>query len=86
MEGCRNFVGTGDGTDDAHRAAASRANGDVDAEDAGEQAHPREAMRCHIEQLLLESRLGDGRQLELSLEDKQGELLGLGAVGLCRRR
>jgi len=82
MEGCGDFVGAGDGTEHAHGAAAAQANGDVDAEDAGKQAHPGEAMGGRIEQLLLERRLGDGGQLELSLEDKQRQLLGLGTQGL----
>jgi len=78
------FIGAGHGTDHPHRPLAPLANRDVDAEDPGQQAHPREPMRGNIEQLFVERRLGDGRQLKLALRDKQRELLGRGLGGLRR--
>ena len=58
--------------------------GHVDAEDPGQSTHLREPMRGRIEHLLVEPRPGNGRQLELALQDKQRQLLGLGGGGLRR--
>jgi len=54
VERCGDFIGAGEGTNDPHGAVAALANREVDAEDAGEQTHPRQAMPGGIEQLLLE--------------------------------
>ena len=40
-----------------HRALAALTNRDVDTEDAGQQAHPREPMRGRIAELLLERKI-----------------------------
>jgi len=85
VERCGDFIGAGDGTNDPHRAVAALANREVDAEDAGEQTHPRQPMPRGIEQVLLERGAGVGGKLEVSLGDKKGELLGLGVHGVRGR-
>ena len=46
-----NLLRCGDGPSDAHGPAAAGAHGDVDAEDAGEERHPRQARRGSIAEL-----------------------------------
>lgn len=45
MERFGDLIGAGDGTQDPHRLLAALANGEVDAEDAGEELDPGEPMR-----------------------------------------
>ena len=54
-----NLLRCGDGPDDAHGPAAAGANGDVDAEDAGEERHPRQPRRGSIAELSVQQG-GDG--------------------------
>ncbi len=72
-----NLLRSGDGPSDAHGPAAAGANGDVDAEDAGDELHPRQPRRGSIAELSVEQG-GDGGQLELAARDEERELLGLG--------
>ncbi len=72
-----NFLRCGDGPDDAHGPAAAGADGDVDAEDAGEERHPGHARRGSIAELSVQQG-GDGGELELAARDEEGELLGRG--------
>ena len=67
----------GDGPSDAHGPAAAGADGDVDAEDAGEERHPRQARRGSIAELSVQQG-GDGGELELAARDEEGQLLGRG--------
>ncbi len=60
-----NLLRCGDGPSDAHGPAAAGADADVDAEDAGEELHPRHPRRGSIAELSVEQG-GDGGQLELS--------------------
>ena len=59
-----NLLRCGDGPSDAHGPAAAGAHGDVDAEDAGEERHPRQARRGSIAELSVQQG-GDGGELEL---------------------
>ncbi len=52
-------------------SVAELANRDVETEDAGQLAHPREPMRGDIEQPLVAGGPGDGRPLALTLRNKQ---------------
>jgi len=85
VERCGDFIGAGEGTNDPHGAVAALANREVDAEDAGEQTHPRQPMPGGIEQVPLERGAGVGGKLEVSLGDNDGELLGLGVHGVRGR-
>ena len=59
-----NLLRCGDGPSDAHGPAAVGANGDLDAEDAGEERHPGQARRGSIAELSVQQG-GDGGELEL---------------------
>ena len=72
-----NLVRCGDGPSDAHGPAAAGANGDVDAEDAGEELHPRQARGGSVAELSVQQG-GDGGELELAARDEEGQLLGRG--------
>ena len=60
-----NLLRCGDGPSDAHGPAAAGANGDVDAEDAGEELHPRQARGGSVAELSVEQG-GDGGELQLA--------------------
>ena len=77
-----NLLRCGDGPDDAHGPAAAGANGDVDAEDAGEELHPRQARGGSVAELSVQQG-GDGGELDLAARDEEGQLLrrGFGLVG-----
>jgi len=85
VERCGDFIGAGEGTNDPHGAVAALANREVDAEDAGEQTHPRQPMPGDIEQVPLERGAGVGGKLDVSLGGSDGELLGLGVHGVRGR-
>ncbi len=75
------LLGGGEGPSDAHGPGTAGADRDIDAKDASEERHPREAMRGGRAQLRLEQG-GDGRKLEGPVGDEEGELLGgLGLLG-----
>ncbi len=67
----------GDGSSDAHGPAAAGADGDVDAEDAGQERHPGQAGRSSVAELSVEQG-GDGGKLQLAARDEEGQLLGRG--------
>ncbi len=58
-----NLLRCGDGPSDAHGPAAAGANGDVDAEDAGQERHPGHARRGSIAELSVQQGV-DGGELE----------------------
>ncbi len=78
----RRSLRSGDGPSDARGSAASGAKRDIDAKDAGEGLHPRQARRGSITELSVEQGC-DGGEFELAARDEEGELLGrgLGLVG-----
>ena len=69
------LLGSGDRPSDAHGPGTAGADGDIDAKDASEERHPREAMGRGGAQLRLEQG-GDGGKLGRSVWDEEGELLG----------
>ena len=75
MELGGDLLGRGDGPRDAHGSGTAGADGDIDAKDASQERHPREAMGCRGAQLRLEQG-GDGGKLERPVRNEQGELLG----------
>ena len=75
------LLGGGDGPSDAHGSGTTGADRDIDAKDASEERHPREAMGRGSTQLRVEQG-GDDGELERSVGDEQGELFGgLGLLG-----
>ncbi len=73
-----NLLGFGDGRSDTHGPAAARADGDVDAEDSGEELHPGKPRRGSITELSVEQG-GDGGELELAAGMKSESCLGSGS-------